>query len=311
MDVHDPDALRLRAVRAAAACALLVAFAACDAGPDGPPVRGPVLTVGRVGDTTSLDPARTADGLSLRITREVLSTLARFRPGTSQLGPGIARAWRVSSDAKTWTFRLAPGLRFSDGTPLDSAAVKFNFERWRAARTPAFAGALGALASIAAPDRRTVVVRLNAPIAGFAGDLARPQFGIGSPAAIARSAADFAAKPVGAGPYEVLAWVRGEYVLLGANPFWAGPKPVYASVYVRDIPDPPTALLAMKKFDIDILADPRPEDVAELARTPGVRLYRLPGNGTVAFAAKDSIDGIVASPDGSFNLCTMKPRAGL
>jgi peptide/nickel transport system substrate-binding protein len=263
-----------------------------------------------VGDPVSLDPAGAADDLSLRITREIFSNLVRFRPGTSDIEPGIARAWRVSADGKTWTFRLAPGLRFSDGTRLDAAAVKFNVDRWQAAHTSAFAGTIGALASTAAPDPRTLRFTLRAPIAGFPLDLALPQFGIGSPAAITRSSGDFAGEPVGGGPYEVLAWVRGEYVLLGANPFWDGPKPAYADVYVRDIPDPPTTLLAMKKFDIDILADPRPEDVAELERTPGVRLYRVPGNGAVAFAAKDSIDGIVASPDGSFNFSSMKPRAG-
>jgi len=273
-------------------------------------VAGRVLTVGRVGDVSGLDPSRVDDDLSLRVTREVFTNLVRFRPGTSEIEPEIARGWRVSNGGKTWTFALAPGQRFSDGTALDAAAVKFNLERWRAAGAPAYAGTLSAIASIAAPDPRTVVIELNEPNRGFAVDLALPQFGIGSPAAIAASASDFDAKPVAAGPYEVLAWVRGEYVLLGANPFWSGPKPAYAGVYVRDIPDPPTTVLAMKKFDIDVLADPRPQDVDTLAQTPGVRLYRVPGNGTVAFAAKDSIDGIVASPDGSFNFSAMKPRAG-
>jgi len=297
------------ALSIASAFALALAPAGCDDASD-PLVAGPVLTVGRIGDVSGLDPSRVADDLSLRVTREVFTTLVRFRPGTSELEPGIARAWRVSNGGKTWTFLLAPGQRFSDGTPLDAAAVKFNFERWRAARDPAYAGTLSALASVAAPDPRTLVFELRAPVDAFAVDLALPQFGIGSPSAIADRARDFSAKPVAAGPYEVLAWVRGEYVLLGANPFWNGPKPAFAEIYIRDIPDPPTTVLAMKKFDIDVLADPRPQDVDTLAQAPGVRLYRVPGNGAVAFAAKDSIEGIVASPDGSFNFSAMKPRAG-
>ncbi len=295
-------------MRVAFAFALAFAFAGCDAGD--PPVAGPVLTVGRVGDVSGLDPSLVSDDLSLRVTREVFTNLVRFRPGTSEIAPDSARAWRLSNGGKTWTFRLAAGQRFSDGTPLDAAAVKYNFERWRAARDPAYVGTLSEIASIATPDPRTVVFQLSTPTRGLAVDLALPQFGIGSPTAIAKSASDFAVKPVAAGPYEVVAWVRGEYVLLGANPFWSGPKPAYAGVYIRDIPDPPTTALAMTKFDIDVLAGPRPEDVDALAQVPGVRLYRVPGNGAVAFAAKDSIEGIVASPDGSFNFRTMKPRAG-
>jgi peptide/nickel transport system substrate-binding protein len=297
------------ALPVAFAFAFAFAFVGCDDSID-PPVSGPVLTVGRVGDVSGLDPSRVDDDLSLSVTREVFTNLVRFRPGTSEIEPGIARAWRASNGGKTWTFSLAPGQRFSDGTALDAAAVKFNFERWRAARDPAYLGTLGAIASVAAPDSRTLVIELDVPNPGFAVDLALPQFGIGSPSAIAKSPSDFDAKPVAAGPYEVLAWVRGEYVLLGANPLWNGPKPAYADIYIRDIPDPPTTVLAMKKFDIDVLVEPRPEDVDALAQAPGVRLYRVPGNGAVAFAAKDSIDGIVASPDGSFNFSAMKPRAG-
>jgi ABC-type transport system substrate-binding protein len=141
-------------------------------------------------------------------------------------------------------------------------------------------------------------------------DVASPAFGIGSPAALGANPDAFARHPVAGGPYEVREWLPGEYVELVRNPYWSGSRPAFAEVLIRDIPDPPTTALALEKFDIELLADPRPEDVDALSRAPGIRLYRAPGSNAVSFAAKDSIDGIVASPDGAFNFKTMKPKAG-
>ena len=45
--------------------------------------------------------------------------------------PALARDWTLSEDARRWTFRLKPGLKFHDGSPLDAAAMKFSIERMR------------------------------------------------------------------------------------------------------------------------------------------------------------------------------------
>ena len=43
--------------------------------------------------------------------------------------PSLATGWSVSSDARTYTFRLRPNVRFSGGNPLTSADVKWSLER--------------------------------------------------------------------------------------------------------------------------------------------------------------------------------------
>ena len=46
--------------------------------------------------------------------------------------PVLATSWRVARDGKTYTFTLRDGVKFSDGTPFDSTAVKLSIERAQA-----------------------------------------------------------------------------------------------------------------------------------------------------------------------------------
>jgi peptide/nickel transport system substrate-binding protein len=250
------------------------------------------LVVARVKDAVGLDPAVQTDGLSLTVSQEIFQNLVRFKPGGFDVVPDAAASWKTSADGKTWTFALRPGLKFSDGTPLDAKAVKFNFDRWRVSSDPnrgnfpfgyyasMFGGFDGksAIAGVDAPAPLTVVIRLRAPSAPLLRDLAMPSFGIGSPTAIAKGAVAFDQIPVGSGPYTVAEWVHDDHITLQANPLWSGPKPAYGTVVLRDIPDQSTSVLSMKKGDVDMLIDPRPDDAKDLAKQPGIAIYHPPSN---------------------------------
>ncbi len=75
--------------------------------------------------------------------------------------PGLAASGVPSEDGFVWTFTIAPGAQFSDGTPVTAlhAAASLN-----AARTaPLYAGRLSGLTSASAVDEQTLVVGLSAP----------------------------------------------------------------------------------------------------------------------------------------------------
>ena len=52
---------------------------------------------------------------------------ASAQPGTADLAPGLATSWEPSADGKEWTFTLAEGVKFSDGTDFNGEAVLSKF----------------------------------------------------------------------------------------------------------------------------------------------------------------------------------------
>lgn len=49
--------------------------------------------------------------------------------GEGKIAPSLAESWEVSDNGKTYRFHLRKQIKFSDGSPLNSAAVKFSLER--------------------------------------------------------------------------------------------------------------------------------------------------------------------------------------
>ena len=257
--------------------ALALSVAACGGGNDPNAGGGTTLVMARVKDAVVLDPAHATDGLSLNTTNEVMQNIVTFKPGSFEVVGDAAETWSSSADGKTWTFDLKPGLVFSDGTPLDAKAVKFNLDRWRLASSPAhgnftysyyaddFGGFPGAISGVQATSATRVVITLAKPLGPFLRDIAEQAFGLGSPQAILADPKAFELKPVGSGPYQVEEWVRDDHITLVANPKWHGRAPGYRTVIIRDIPDQATSVLSIQKGDIDMLTDPRPDDAKALA----------------------------------------------
>jgi peptide/nickel transport system substrate-binding protein len=231
--VHDPHALRT--LLAALLIALLAGCGNLDESGTS------ALVMARVKDAIDLDPAHATDGQSLNVSSELMEGLVMFRPGTFDVTGALATSWTVSGGGTRWTFRLRPGARFSDGTPADAAAVKFNFDRWRLQRDP-FHGPFsyaywvsefggfsddpkqpGVVRDVVVDSPRSVMFVLAQPSGTFLRNLAMPSFSIGSPAAIARDPQAFEQHPIGSGPYVLREWLRDDHITLDANPDYTGP----------------------------------------------------------------------------------------
>src|SRR5688572_32070895 len=70
-------------------------------------------------------------GAARAVLCHMYNNLVRFNPvdGLKTIIPDLAESWKVSPDAKTYTFKLRDGVKFHDGTPFSSADVVATFSR--------------------------------------------------------------------------------------------------------------------------------------------------------------------------------------
>jgi len=99
----------------------------------------------------------------LEVTTSVYQGLLQYADNSTRIVGDLARSWNVSPDGLTYTFHLQSGVRFHDGTPFNSAAVRFSFAR-RTDIDQAPAYMLAHVESVSTPNPLTVIVHLNQPV---------------------------------------------------------------------------------------------------------------------------------------------------
>ena len=273
------------------------------------------IVFGTDAEAALLDPALVSDGPSLRATDQIFNSLVGFRPGSTKLLPELALSWKPSKNALSWTFKLRRGVKFSDGTAFNAAAVCTNFNRWYTFPGPLQSPALsyywntvfGGFAKPAAgnpgPDKSlykgckargkyTVSLLLNRRSTSFIGALALPNFGIASPAALKKYQADagtvdangvfhptgtFATQnPVGTGPYKLKSWdVNTKLELEPNNRYW-GKKAKLTRVIFRPVGDTAARLQALQSGELQGLDGLDPADVGTVQRNSKLKVLRRP-----------------------------------
>jgi peptide/nickel transport system substrate-binding protein len=95
---------------------------------------GGTLRFANAGTWDDVDPADTYYGYSWDFIRYYGRALTMFKPGagnaSQQLVPDLAQSLgQHSADFKTWTYKLKPGIKYEDGTPVRAQDVKYDVER--------------------------------------------------------------------------------------------------------------------------------------------------------------------------------------
>jgi peptide/nickel transport system substrate-binding protein len=181
-----------------------------------------------------------------------------------KLVPWLAERW-YTTDNLNYTFFLKKGVRFHNGRELKAADVKFVLERAAnpEAKHPQQARYEG-ISNIIVKDDHTITLRLKAVDANFLLTLARQ----GSVMYPREGVEALKTAPIGTGPFTVSEWVRGDRIVLTRNKdYHVKGLPYLDKVTYRFIPDPNSALAALKSGDIDgSLFGLGPENVTDLKR---------------------------------------------
>ena len=110
---------------AAAVTALSLAFATPSLAQTPPNV----LVVGQIAEPKSLDPHAVTAVNDFRILMNVYDGLVRYKDGTLEVEPSLAKSWTISDDGTVYTFKLRDGVKFMTVRTFNAEAVKFNFDR--------------------------------------------------------------------------------------------------------------------------------------------------------------------------------------
>ncbi|HPE26206.1 peptide ABC transporter substrate-binding protein [Albidovulum sp.] len=200
---------------------------------------------------------------------EVIARLAEDVPTVENGG--------ITADLTQITWKLKPGLLWSDGSPVTSADAKFTYEycthpEGGCAQAARYEG----ISSIETPDDLTIVINFAAPkpnpytafVGGTSPILQAAQFA-NCLGAAASSCSDQNFMPIGTGPFMVTDFKVNDVVELVANPNYRDPaKPAFATMTIKgggDAGAAARAVLETGEFDYAWNTQINPEQQAQMS----------------------------------------------
>ena len=232
-------------------------------------------TVAVIEEVTSVEPgtAASANATAL-VLRHLFEPLAAYEGSPFKLTPRLASSWTVK-DNRVWDFKLRQGVKHHDGAPVTAEDVKYSLDIYRQDGS-ARKGNTAGITNVEVVDAQTVRITTDGPRPGLMANLslllifpkkAREKMG----------ADEFGKKPVGNGPYKFVEFVRGQRLVLEANPDYYRGRVQPSRLVLRPIADPATRVAELKTGGVQIIQDPSLAQLKELQQDPNTELKLLKG----------------------------------
>ena len=259
------------------AALLALAAAGCGSSSSG---GGGVIIRGTTDQPVSYDPAGAYDLPSYDTIYAVYQNLMTIPAGKSTPVPEAAEKCDFTDNSnQTYECTLRDGLKFSDGSALDSKDVKFSFDRNVKIADPNGGSSLLAnMKSVEAPDPKTVIFHLKAPDATWPFVLTT-----GSAAIVPTSYPADKLQPsdqvIGSGRYTLSSYKPGTQTVLDKNGSYTGSDPAKNdSVIIQYYKTSSDLALALKQGEVNIAyRSLSPTDINSLKGEDGVQI--VSGNG--------------------------------
>lgn len=176
-----------------------------------------------------------------------------------EIKPMLAESWTISEDGKTYTFKLRPNVKFSDGSAFDAKNVVKNFDtifsKENKSKHSWFAFT-NHLKSYRAVDDLTFEIVLDTPYTATLYDLAmiRPIRFLGDAGFPEGGDTMKGIKaPIGTGAWVLKEHKNNEYAVFVRNEYYWGEKPAASEIIIKNIPDSETLALQFESGDIDLI----------------------------------------------------------
>ena len=278
MHAHIGRTRRTKLLAAAGAAALVVGLgsigapaALADSASPTPAAAAATPTTFTIGMTTDIDSANPFTGIvaeAYEVFQLMYPTLTEYAADDFSTAPGIADSWTESADKKTWTYKIHPGLKWSDGQPMTAADAAYSINRVKTGKYEGinYGSYVQNVIKATATDPTTLVVTVKrpTPIMEHLTVYILPEH-------IWKDISETEVKKfkneptpgnpiVSGGPYVFTERQVGQFIRLEANPnYWRG-KPAVSEVVFRVYGNDDAMAQALKKGEIDF-ADNLPPNV--------------------------------------------------
>lgn len=262
-----------RTLAVALGAALILPLAACATGANSSQgdTASRTTLVYATGDAepSCLDPHNGGNYPQALLATQVLESLVSL-DDDGNIVPWLATEWSTSDDGLSWEFTLDPDAVFTDGTPVDAAAIQANIEHLQNPETGSSTGfiAVEQVADVEVVSDTVVRFVLTRPDTALLESLAQPWAAIQSPAGIERGAEANCEAPIGSGPFVVTEWVKQDHITLERNTEYRTPPTGFEvvnggieTVIWRFIPDATARFQALQGGQVDIIDNPLPDQI--------------------------------------------------
>jgi len=239
---------------------------------------GGTLIVGLQGDPTTYNPDSSNDDFTYFVSQNIFNRLIKLDFENNYV-PDLADSWRISDDAKEYTFNLAKGVKWHDGQPFTSSDVKWTFDAIIKNNGP-LAFSISTLDEIICQDDYTVVMKLKRPDAGFLSNIAwyacfiLPEHIYEGTDWTANPASK---KPIGTGPFRFIEHKNGVSIELEANKDYFRGSPQIDRLVYQIIADSNTAVQAFYNGELDVLGISAPlSEVAKFEAAQNIKVVKNP-----------------------------------
>lgn len=213
-----------------------------------------------------MDPSLAEDGVSLKILGNTAEGLVGY-DGNGQLTPRLASQWKVSSDGLRYEFLIRDQAFWSDGVALKAEDFKVGIERTLHPKTAAKLGELlSAIASVAAPDDKKLVITLKKRIPYFIQVLSLP---VASPQRrdiLDKNSGRWPLLAPSASAYFIAERKPDQYWLLKKNPYYPLEKGSPAQVRLVQVAEEGSALALFEQNQLDLLGRVPPLEQSALQK---------------------------------------------
>jgi peptide/nickel transport system substrate-binding protein len=194
-----------------------------------------------------------------------------FEGDQVQYKPGVAESWKIVDD-KTYEFKIRKGVKFHNGDTVTANDVAFSLNRILDKENK-----LAALTyfqyfnEAKVVDDSTVVFTTKDP---YSPAIPRLTFLTIVPEKVVKEMGQdaFSIKPIGAGPYKLVEWVKGESVRLEAHPDYYLGAPKIPKVTFRNVKEPATKIAMLQSGEADLIDNVPPANVPALQANQNLEL---------------------------------------